>query len=117
MKAPVSFRFGGPPARRSDQAARGPRAKTASRPSVTAISFVLASQRLSPAVVTRHRISAIYAEFEAQVAFDGTVLEGLLPRRAAVLVAEWARLHTDEFGHELEARVGTRALATIDPLP
>jgi hypothetical protein len=39
---------------------------------------------------------AIYAEFEAQVALDGTILNGSLPPRAASLVKEWAELHGTE---------------------
>ncbi len=60
---------------------------------------------------------AIYAEFEAQVAFDGTMLNGSLPRRAAGLVAEWARLHSDELDSNLRRAIAHEPLATIAPLP
>jgi hypothetical protein len=60
---------------------------------------------------------AIYGEFEAQVAFDGAILRGSLPRRAAVLVSEWARLHREELAVNWHRAMAHEALVTIDPLP
>jgi hypothetical protein len=60
---------------------------------------------------------AIYAEFEAQVAFDGTVLNGSLPKRAAGLVTTWARLHRDELDANWQRVLAREPLASIEPLP
>ena len=60
---------------------------------------------------------AIYGEFEAQVGFDGVVLNGSLPKRAAGLVAEWARLHSDELDANWQRALAHEALASIEPLP
>lgn len=60
---------------------------------------------------------AIYSEFEAQVAFDGSTLNGALPPRAARLVAEWAGLHTDELAANWERAMAHEQLASIEPLP
>jgi len=60
---------------------------------------------------------ALYAEFEAQVAFDGTVLNGSLPTRAARLVAEWARIHADELDANWQRATAHEPLTSIEPLP
>jgi hypothetical protein len=60
---------------------------------------------------------AIHGEFEAQVAFDGSVLSGSLPRRAAGLVRHWARLHAAELAANWERALAREPLASIDPLP
>jgi hypothetical protein len=60
---------------------------------------------------------AMYGEFEAQVAFDGTILNGSLPRRAASLVAEWTRLHSDELDANWRRATAHEPLASIEPLP
>jgi hypothetical protein len=60
---------------------------------------------------------AIYAEFEAQVAFDGTILGGALPSRAASLVVEWARLHAAELEVNWQHAMAHEPLDNIDPLP
>ena len=60
---------------------------------------------------------AIYGEFEAQVAFDGTILNGSLPARAAAFVAEWAKLHTDELSDNWAKAMARQPIARIDPLP
>jgi hypothetical protein len=60
---------------------------------------------------------ALYGEFEAQVTFDGEILAGSLPRRAAGLVAEWARRHGAELDANWERAMAREPLASIDPLP
>jgi Domain of unknown function (DUF4160) len=60
---------------------------------------------------------AIYAEFEAQVAFDGTIVHGRLPRRAAGLVAEWAQLHSSELEANWHRVLAREPVASIEPLP
>ncbi len=60
---------------------------------------------------------AIYNEFEAQVAVDGTILNGSLPQRAAAFVAQWARLHTDELAANWSRALAHEPLARIEPLP
>jgi Domain of unknown function (DUF4160) len=60
---------------------------------------------------------ARYAGQVASLALDGEVIAGALPRRALLLVEEWARLHRDE----LEANWGRarrdEALEPVEPLP
>jgi hypothetical protein len=60
---------------------------------------------------------AIYAEFEAQVLLDGTIMAGTLPRRAAELTATWARLHTDELQLNWRRALARQPLIPIEPLP
>lgn len=60
---------------------------------------------------------AIYGEFKAQVGFDGAVLNGSLPRRAARLVAIWAEAHGDELADTWERAMANEPLGTIEPLP
>ena len=60
---------------------------------------------------------AIYGDFRAQVALDGTILAGSLPRRASALVAEWATLHTGELAANWQRALAREPVANIDPLP
>lgn len=60
---------------------------------------------------------AIYGEHEAQVGFDGRVINGSLTARATRLVAEWARLHGDELERNWARAMAHESLATIEPLP
>ena len=60
---------------------------------------------------------ARYGEHKARVALDGTILDGHLPRRAARLVREWTRLHTEELEACWLRAVNHEPPGTIDPLP
>ncbi|HVV35246.1 MAG TPA: DUF4160 domain-containing protein [Acidimicrobiales bacterium] len=60
---------------------------------------------------------AVYGEFEASVGLDGVIVAGKLPRRAAALVASWARLHADELAANWAKAMARQPLDTIDPLP
>lgn len=60
---------------------------------------------------------AVYGEFQAQVGFDGVILHGSLPRRAARLVATWARAHADELATNWNRVIAREPLGSIDPLP
>lgn len=60
---------------------------------------------------------AIYGDDEAQILIgDGSVLAGSLPRRAANLVGEWARLHHDELLANWGRAQATDPLVPIDGL-
>lgn len=59
---------------------------------------------------------AIYGEFEAQVGFDGAILQGALPKRASGLVAQWAQLHSDELKANWDRANAREPLAKIAPL-
>lgn len=59
---------------------------------------------------------AEYAEEQASVTFDGTILEGSLPTRSARLVREWALLHRGELERNWELARTRQALAPVDPL-
>lgn len=60
---------------------------------------------------------AIYGGDEALVVIaDGTVLAGSLPRTAARLVAEWARLRRDDLMANWERAQVPDPLLPIDPL-
>ena len=48
--------------------------------------------------------------------FAGTVIAGALPRRALVLVAEWAVLHEDELAANWERARQDEPLESIDAL-
>ncbi|HEX3854970.1 MAG TPA: DUF4160 domain-containing protein [Polyangiaceae bacterium] len=59
---------------------------------------------------------ASYADQEASVALDGTILGGSLPSRALRLVRQWARLHREELlANWHRARV-YQPLESIEPL-
>ncbi|WP_165235037.1 DUF4160 domain-containing protein [Aquisphaera insulae] len=60
---------------------------------------------------------AIYGEYEAIVAIETSeVLDGVLPRRAGALVAEWGQAHRDELSDAwAQARAG-QPLPMIDGL-
>lgn len=60
---------------------------------------------------------AIYGEYEAQVSFDGKMLNGRLPPRAANLVSQWARLHRKELDANWQRAMAHESLASIEPLP
>ena len=60
---------------------------------------------------------ARYAGRVASVALDGAVIAGSLPRRALVLVAEWAALHQEELLANWERARVAEALHPIEPLP
>ncbi len=57
-----------------------------------------------------------YAGQTASVDFAGTVIAGSLPRRALVLVAEWAVLHEDELATDWERARQDEPLEPIDAL-
>jgi uncharacterized protein DUF4160 len=60
---------------------------------------------------------AIYGGDEAQILIsDGSILAGSLPRTAANLVAEWARLHTDELAANWERAQAPEPLVPIEGL-
>jgi hypothetical protein len=60
---------------------------------------------------------AIYAGEEAQILIsDGTILAGSLPRTAANLAAEWARLHQDELVANWERAQAPESLVPIEGL-
>lgn len=59
---------------------------------------------------------AVYGDTEAKCSFDGSVLEGTLPRRQLRLVKAWARLHTDEVHACWERAQRHEDTGTIEPL-
>jgi hypothetical protein len=60
---------------------------------------------------------ARYSGHRARIAFDGTLLDGHLPRRARRLIREWTGLHQDELEVCWERAVRHDAPGTIEPLP
>jgi Domain of unknown function (DUF4160) len=50
-------------------------------------------------------------------AFDGEIIVGSLPPRAAALIAEWAKLHGAELDANWERARREQSLEAIDPLP
>ena len=50
------------------------------------------------------------------MAFDGAILEGVLPARSARLVREWALLHNAELAHNWDLARARRPLDRIEPL-
>ena len=68
-------------------------------------------------VHARPHFHARYSGQAASVAFDGQIIAGSLPRRAATLVAEWARLHGSELEANWERARREESLEAIDPLP
>jgi Domain of unknown function (DUF4160) len=65
----------------------------------------------------RPHFHARYSGYAASIAFDGELIAGELPKRAAALVAEWAQLHTDELAENWERARRDEPLLEIDPLP
>ena len=57
-----------------------------------------------------------YGEYEAQVALDGTILNGSLPHRITAMVREWARMNQDALLKAWEACSNGRAPQRIRPL-
>jgi hypothetical protein len=64
----------------------------------------------------RRHFHARYAGQTASVDFGGSVIAGSLPRRALVLVAEWAVLHEDELAANWERARQDEPLEPIDAL-
>lgn len=65
----------------------------------------------------RPHFHARYAGQAASIDLDGAVIAGSLPRRALLLVTEWARLHRDELEANWERARQDRSLERIEPLP
>ena len=60
---------------------------------------------------------AEYGEFEALISIDTlSVLRGALPRRALVLVAEWALFHREELAGSWDLAQAGEPLERIAPL-
>jgi hypothetical protein len=53
----------------------------------------------------------------ASIDLDGRLIAGSLPRRAQLLVAEWARLHRDELAANWERARQDQSLEPVEPLP
>ena len=68
-------------------------------------------------VHARPHFHARYAGQAASIGLDGQVIAGSLPRRALVLVAEWAALHHEELLANWERARREEQLEAIDPLP
>jgi hypothetical protein len=65
----------------------------------------------------RPHFHARYAGLAASVDLSGKLIAGSLPRRALVLVADWAALHEDELLANWEHARRDEPLQPIDPLP
>lgn len=60
---------------------------------------------------------AYYAENAAAISIDSLeVTEGRFPRRALVLVIEWAMAHRDELRRDWDLAATHQPLQSIDPL-
>jgi len=60
---------------------------------------------------------AKYAEFTASFSIETLeLIEGYLPRRAQVLVLEWANIHRDELRADWDLAQRHQPLKPIDPL-
>lgn len=68
-------------------------------------------------VHARPHFHARYAGQAASVDVSGELIAGSLPRRALVLVAEWAALHEEELLANWERARRDERLLPIDPLP
>jgi hypothetical protein len=64
----------------------------------------------------RPHFHARYAGHTASVDFAGAMIAGSLPRRALVLVAQWAGLHEDELAANWERARQDEPLEPIDAL-
>lgn len=67
-------------------------------------------------VHARPHFHARYAGQAASVDFAGALIAGSLPRRALVLVTEWAALHKDELAANWERARRAEPLESIDAL-
>jgi hypothetical protein len=65
----------------------------------------------------RPHFHARYSGQGASVDFDGELVAGRLPRRALAMVAEWARLRSDELEANWARAREDQPLQPIDPLP
>ncbi len=65
----------------------------------------------------RPHFHARYAGEAASIDLDGNVIAGSLPRRALALVAEWAKLHSNELLANWDRARREEPLETIEPLP
>jgi hypothetical protein len=65
----------------------------------------------------RPHFHARYAGQAASIDFSGDLIAGSLPRRALVLVAEWAALHRDELVANWDRARREEPLRPIEPLP
>jgi len=59
---------------------------------------------------------AKYAGFEAIFGFDGTMLDGELPKRAEKLVRDWLELHEEELRANWQKAMSGEPLDYIAPL-
>ncbi|WP_298135811.1 DUF4160 domain-containing protein [Acidiferrobacter sp.] len=59
---------------------------------------------------------AYYAEQEAEIGLDGTLLAGNLPRRALQLVEDWRTKHLDELAANWEHAIRKEPINPIEPL-
>jgi hypothetical protein len=64
----------------------------------------------------RPHFHARYAGQAASIAFDGKVIAGSLPRRALVLVREWAALRGEQLAANWERARRAEPLELVDPL-
>ena len=65
----------------------------------------------------RPHFHARYAGEAASLDFAGEVIAGSLPRRALVMLADWAQLHEAELDANWERARRDEPLEPIDPLP
>ena len=59
---------------------------------------------------------ARYAEYKAEVDFDGNIISGSLPPRQASFVKAWALIHTEELAADWELAMQDEQPFRIDPL-
>jgi hypothetical protein len=64
----------------------------------------------------RPHFHARYSGHAASIDLDGRLIAGWLPRRALVLVAEWAQLHRDELAANWERAREEQSLEPVEPL-
>ncbi|WP_453989229.1 DUF4160 domain-containing protein [Alishewanella longhuensis] len=62
------------------------------------------------------RVDAKYSGYEALFAFDGTILEGELPKRAITFVQEWIGIHKSELEENWRRARAGEPLHYIAPL-
>jgi hypothetical protein len=65
----------------------------------------------------RPHFHARYSGDAASLDFAGAVIAGSLPRRALVMLADWAQLHQAELDANWERARRDEPLEPIDPLP
>ena len=66
-------------------------------------------------IITAH-FHAKYAGLEAIFGFDGTMLDGALPKRAEKLVRDWLELHEEELRANWQKAMSGEPLDYIAPL-